>query len=140
VKSDCTQRYNAFLSAMNKILLMIAFSVFVVSCNHNWKPDYIAYANVKQIELSGLTGKPGIEFNIGYWETDNYHTRQMFKKYTADTIDFFSPGIDITYIAFERYYNPPKYTYKSTLLNNVLTVIITYFDEENIQGNGDEKE
>jgi hypothetical protein len=119
---------------MNKILLVMVFSVFIIGCDdNNWKPDYIAYANVKEIKLSGLTEKPGIEFNIGYWETNNYNTRQMFRKYTSDTIDFFSPGIDITYIAFERDYNPPKYNYKCTFLDNILTVIITYFDEENIK-------
>jgi hypothetical protein len=55
----------------------------------------------------------------------------MFRKYTSDTIDFFSPGIDITYIAFEKYYDPPKYNYKPVFLDNILTVVITYFDEEN---------
>jgi hypothetical protein len=56
----------------------------------------------------------------------------MFKKYTSDGYDYFSPGIDISYIAFEKYYNPPKYNYKTTFLangDNVLIVEITYFGE-----------
>ena len=119
---------------MRKTFLVVFFVVLIVGCddNNNWKPDYIAFANVKQIQLSGLTGKPGIEFNIGYWETNNYNTKQMFKKYTSDGSDYFSPGIDISYIAFEKYYNPPKYNYKTTFLangDNVLIVEITYFGE-----------
>jgi predicted DNA-binding protein with PD1-like motif len=57
---------------------VVFFVVLIVGCddNNNWKPDYIVFANVKQIQLSGLTGKPGIEFNIGYWETNNYNTKQ----------------------------------------------------------------
>jgi hypothetical protein len=116
-----------------KYLLPIAFfCVFTSGCVNNWKPDYIAYANVKEIQLSGLTGKPGIEFNIGYWETNNYKTKQKFEKYTSDTSDYFSPGIDISYIAFERSYNPPKYNYKCVFEENTLTVTITYFREQNI--------
>jgi hypothetical protein len=118
---------------MKKLLLAAVVFILIIGCdNNNWKPDFIAYANVKEIRLSGLTEKPGIEFNIGYWETNNYKTKQMFKKYTLDTDDFFSPGVDITYIAFERDYNPPKYRYKSIFADNILTVSITYFDEENI--------
>jgi hypothetical protein len=110
---------------------MVFLGALIAGCDdNNWKPDDIAFANVKTIQLSGLTGKPGIEFNIGYWETNNYNTKQMFKKYTLDGADNFSPGIDITYIAFEKYYNPPKYNYKTTFLandDNVLIVEISYF-------------
>ena len=95
----------------------------------DWKPDFIAYSNVKEIRISGLDGKPGIEFNIGYYETNMYKTKQKFKKYTFDTVENFSPGIDITYIAFEKIYNPPKYRYPSTFIGNVLTINIEYFDE-----------
>jgi hypothetical protein len=118
---------------MKKMFFMAFFVVLIAGCDdNNWKPDYIAFANVKKIQLSGLTGKPDIEFNIGYWETNNYNTKQMFKKYTLDGTDHFLPGIDISYIAFEKYYNPPKYDYKTTFLangDNVLIVEISCFGE-----------
>jgi hypothetical protein len=95
-------RYNK----MKKMFFMAFFAALIAGCDdNNWKPDYIAFANVKEIQLSGLTGKPGIEFNIGYWKTNNYNTKKMFKKYTLDGTDHFSPGIDISYIAFEKYYS-----------------------------------
>jgi hypothetical protein len=107
------------------------FILLMVSCDtYNQKPDYIAFSNVEEIRLSGLTEKEEIEFNIGYWETNNYNTHQLFKTYTADIEEAFSPGIDITYIAFEEYYNPPKYQFPSQFINNVLTIEVSYFEDE----------
>jgi len=100
----------------------------ITSCKDNWRPDFIAYSNVKEIRLSGLNEKVGIEINIGYYETNKYNTKQKFKKYNSDTEERFSSGIDITYISFEKDYNPPKYRYPTTFLNNVLTINIEYFD------------
>lgn len=111
--------------------LFILIYLIIVSCDiENWEPDYIAYFNVKEIQLTGLTDKNGIEFNIGYWETNNYKTDQMYKTYTEDTIDSFSPGIDITNISFEKYFNPPIYHYSDTFIDNILTIDISYVEVE----------
>ena len=53
----------------------------------------------------------------------------MFKNYTTDTTDYFSPSIDITYLTYGDH-NPPIYSHKRTFENNILTIIISYFDED----------
>jgi len=114
---------------MRKILPIAIFFIFIIGCNHDWKPDYIAYANVKEIRMSGLTDKPGLKLTIGYWETNNYKTKQMFKSYTTDTTDHFSPGIDITYFTVGGH-NPPIYSWTYTFNDNILTLNFTYFNED----------
>jgi len=114
---------------MKNIIPLIFFCVFLIGCNNDWEPDFFIAQNVKEIRLSGLTEKPGIKLTIGYWETNNYKTKQMFKDYTADTTDYFLPGIDITYLSYGDA-NPPIYRHKITFENNILTIIITYFNED----------
>jgi hypothetical protein len=115
---------------MKNIILSVFFYVFITGCSNDWEPDFFIAKNVKEIRLTGLTEKPNIELTIGYYKTNNYKAKQMFKKYTTDTIDYFSPGIDITYLSYGDH-NPPIYSHKYIFEDNVLTIIISYFDDRN---------
>jgi len=113
---------------MKKIITLVFFCVFITGCN-NWEPDFFIAQDVREIRLLGLTEKPNIELTIGFYKTNNYKTKQMFRKYTTDAIDYFSPGIDITYLDYGGH-NPPIYSHKYTFENNILIIIITYFGED----------
>jgi hypothetical protein len=54
---------------------------------------------------------------------------QQFKDYRNDTIDYFLPGIDITYLTYGNH-NPPLYSHKCTFKDNILTITISYFDSD----------
>ena len=109
---------------IKKILLILCCSFLVICCD--WEPDFFVAKNVKEIRLTGLTDKPGFRLTIGYHETNNYKRyRQKSRKYSLDTIDYFSPGIDITLLTYNGG-NPPRYMHKLTFEDNILTINIIY--------------
>ena len=112
---------------MKKIIMLLSFAIFIIGCD--WEPDFFIAENVKEVRLSGLTEMPDIKLTIGYYKTNNYNTKQMFKTYTTDTTDYFSPGIDITYLDYGGH-NPPIYRHRYTFEDNVLTITMSYFRED----------
>ena len=113
---------------MKKILPGLFCLFVLIACNKDLEPDFFVAQDIREIRLSGLTDKPDTKLTIGYYKTNNYNTKQMFKTYISDTTDYFSPGIDITYLTYGDH-NPPKYSHKLSFENNIFTINITYFDE-----------
>jgi hypothetical protein len=113
---------------MKKIFLMVIFCIFFIGCNwkqDDWEPDFFVAKDVREIRYAG---ESGIQLEIGYYEANNYKTKQMFKKYTKDTTDYFSLGIDITYF-FYNGGNPPRMDLHRTFENNILTVKLSWRED-----------
>ncbi len=114
---------------MKKILHGIFCLFILIGCNKDREPDFFVAQDVREIRLSGLSDKPDIKLTIGYYKTNSYNAKQMFKTYRSDKVDYFSPGIDITYLTYGDH-NPPVYSHERSFEDNILTINITYFGEE----------